>query len=514
MKSSLSIYARTLLTISIAILTIFIVLALIYGTVYRISSNEQFREELRRNAIALSELSARRMDDQRLTFTSSDITGYLSFATRSTGAFVWVVNSNGAIIYHTGMPSETMALLPREEGGAGDYQLPKETRNTVRALYCQPANKTVFEPYLPNASSWYVSSAPIDTYGDSYSGEVLLMKSHRPVSIVGFLRDNNVPLSFSIAYILSLLIILWLSRNITHPISLLAKTANEVYHGNLSARVEIGRDKRAPMLERLEETDRQEGASQAHVKEDDLTRLVRTFNTLIAQFEERERLHSEFLSNVSHDLRTPATSIAGFVEGMRDGTIPPEKYEHSLNIIKDEVNRLQKLLNALFEQAHAMDEKALRMDAFDLHDWISSVAGSFEPIVREKNIHLIIDWDDTSGTRVRVLGDEEQLTRVLNNCLANAIRFAPRGGIVMIRTVIHSRVAEVLVIDNGPGFQRKDLDYVFDRFYKADKSRQSEGSGLGLYIARSIIRRHGETIEASNSDELGGAKIRFTLSRP
>ena len=142
MKSSLSIYARTLLTISIAILTIFIVLALIYGTVYRISSNEQFREELRRNAIALSELSARRMDDQRLTFTSSDITGYLSFATRSTGAFVWVVNSNGAIIYHTGMPSETMALLPREEGGAGDYQLPKETRNTVRSL-CQPANKTV-----------------------------------------------------------------------------------------------------------------------------------------------------------------------------------------------------------------------------------------------------------------------------------------------------------------------------------------------------------------------------------
>ena len=87
MKPRFSIYARTILTISIAILAIFVVLALIYGSVYSISSNEQRREELRRNAVALSELSARRMDDQRLTFTSSDITGYLSFATRSTGAF-------------------------------------------------------------------------------------------------------------------------------------------------------------------------------------------------------------------------------------------------------------------------------------------------------------------------------------------------------------------------------------------------------------------------------------------
>ncbi|NMA18130.1 MAG: HAMP domain-containing histidine kinase [Clostridiaceae bacterium] len=513
MKPRLSIYARTILTISIAILAIFVVLALVYGSVYSISSNEQRREELRRNAVALSELSARRMDDQRLTFTSSDITGYLSFATRSTGAFVWVVNANGCIIYHTGMPSETMALLSREDGGTGDYQLPEETRNTVRAIYCQTADKTVFNPYLPNASSWLISSAPIDTYGDSYSGEVLLMKSYRPLSVVGFLLDNNVPLSFSIAYVLSLLIILWLSRNITHPISLLAKTANEVYQGNLSARVEIGRDKSAPMLDKLEEHDRREGETEPHMKEDDLTRLVRTFNTLIAQFEEREKLHSEFLSNVSHDLRTPATSIAGFVEGMRDGTIPPEQYEHSLNILKDETNRLQKLLNALFEQAHAMDEKALRKDVFDLHKWIESVAGSFEPMAREKNIHLILDPDDSSDSRARVLGDEEQLTRVLNNIVANAIRFAPKGGIVMIRTVIHSRSVEVLVIDNGPGFQKKDLDYVFDRFYKADKSRQSEGSGLGLYIARSIIRRHGETIEASNSDELGGAMIRFTLSR-
>ncbi len=512
MRRRLSIYARTLLKISAAILVIFIVLATVYGAVYSISSDYQRKEELRRNAVELSNLTEDRMDAGHTTFTSTDITGHIAFAARSTGAFVWIVNAHGAIIYHTGIPADTIAQMERSgELPGGDPLLPTEARNSIRAVYCEAGNKTGFSSLLTDSAGWLIASSPLGVHGDLYTGEVILLKHQRPESLVSFLREHNVPISFSLAFLLSLAIIIWLSRDITRPISELAKTANSVYAGDLSARVTLRGDKRTLTLDEEEAEEEKAGG---HPHEDDLTRLVRTFNTLIATFEEREQQHSEFLGNVSHDLRTPVTSIGGFVEGMRDGTIPKERYAYYLDIIKDETDRLKRLIDDLFEGKGLDDSKGLKQEVFDLYELVCQVKQSFEPMLFEKNIDLEINCDHRFDGPLRAVGDRGQLTRVLNNIIANAVRYTPQRGLILVSLEVGDRFISVSVDDNGPGIPAEDLPHIFDRFYKADKSRGGEGSGLGLYIARALIKRHGQEIEAARSTRLGGARISFTVARP
>ncbi|HPY64369.1 MAG TPA: HAMP domain-containing sensor histidine kinase [Bacillota bacterium] len=510
-RRGLSIYARTLLNISAAIFAVFLILALVYGTVYNVSTSNQRQEELRRYAQELAILTERRMDVAHTTFVTGDITGYISFATRSTGAYVWVVNSENEIIYNTGIPSDTIGKLERSgDGVRADFILPEVARNTGHVAYCHRGSQTGFYHLLPNPTIWLVASAPIGTRGDLYTGEVILLRRHSPDTFSAWLVDNNVHISFALAYIVSLAIIIWLSRNITNPISVLAKTADSVYRGDLTARVQLGKDRKTLTLPD-HDSDR---SAESVMREDDLTRLVRTFNTLIAKFEMRENEHREFLGNVSHDLRTPVTSISGFIEGMRDGTISQDKFEYYLDIIKAEADRLEELINTLFEQTDQMESQELKQTVFNLHEWINRVQISFEPMLREKKIHLLLNLDKSVKGELKTIGDVGQLTRVLNNVVSNAIRFAPRGGLVTISTKAEERYVCVIVEDNGPGIGERDIPYVFDRFYKADKSRGQEGSGLGLYIARALINRHGQTIEAGSSLELGGAKITFTIARP
>jgi len=510
-RRGISIYARTLLTTSAAILAVFLVLAIVYGTVYKVSTSKQRQEELTRYAQELALLTERRMDVSLTTFTGSDITGYISFATRSTGAYIWVVNSEKEIIYNTGIPSDTIVKLERgEDDAGGDFILPEVARNEGHVAYCERGSQTGFYDLLSDPASWFVASAPIGTRGDLYTGEVLLFRRHVPDSFITWLVDHNVHISFAVAYVVSLAIIIWLSRNITTPISALAKTANSVYRGDLTARVQLGKERKTLTLP--DHAD--EESAESLMREDDLTRLVRTFNMLIAKFEMRESEHLEFLGNVSHDLRTPVTSISGFIEGMRDGTIPKDKFEYYLDIIKAEADRLEDLINTLFEQTERMDSQELKLTVFNLNEWIRRVKVSFEPMLREKKIHLLLNFDTGVKGDLRAIGDVGQLTRVLNNIVSNAIRFAPRGGLVTISTRAKERSVCVIVEDNGPGISTEDIPYVFDRFYKADKSRGQEGSGLGLYIARALVNRHGQSIEAGISTELGGARISFTLARP
>jgi hypothetical protein len=178
-RRGLSIYARTLLNISAAIFAVFLILALVYGTVYNVSTSNQRQEELRRYAQELAILTERRMDVAHITFVTGDITGYISFATRSTGAYVWVVNSENEIIYNTGIPSDTIGKLERSgDGVRADFILPEVARNTGHVAYCHRGSQTGFYHLLPNPTIWLVASAPIGTRGDLYTGANRLLCRH------------------------------------------------------------------------------------------------------------------------------------------------------------------------------------------------------------------------------------------------------------------------------------------------------------------------------------------------
>lgn len=504
MNRRMSIYGRTFIRISLAILIIFSVLAVVYTSISSATSKQLRLDDLERNANEIADLTARHMPESGRIFVTAEVTGYWAFAARSTGAIVCIVDGNNRIVYDTGMPSYLVDQLEYDTVERY-FILPNEVTNRERSSYSSVAEETSLTEYLHDSDSWLVASSPLSSYTRVYAGEVLLLKHLRPDSFTGLLQENSIPISFFIAFLLSLIIIVLVSRSITKPISALAATADNVYKGDLGARVKLGKEERTLTLDDVDED--------LTRHEDDLTLLVRTFNTLIAKLEEQEQQQSDFLSSISHDLRTPVTSIHGFVEAMRDGTIPPDRYPHYLDIVKSETERLRQLIDSLFEQTLDGNVNTLNRSVFNINTLIIRLVNSLEPLLQEKNLSLELQLSDGEATAYNVIADEDAITRVLSNILTNAIRFAPQSGLVLVRTRIENRLVHVSVEDNGEGIPDEDIPYIFDRFYKAERSRSTEGSGLGLYIARTLIKRHGQVIKVYHSD-LGGAGIVFTLERP
>jgi signal transduction histidine kinase len=251
------------------------------------------------------------------------------------------------------------------------------------------------------------------------------------------------------------------------------------------------------------------------VMHDDLTVLVNTMNIMIERLEYQERDRKDFISSVSHDLRTPITSIRGFVEGMIDGTVPPERFPYYLDIVKQETQRLQTLVNTMFEGSVLESGRQVNMDVFDLNAVIKEDIIGLESLLAEKNLDVQTDLMADEQGRQLVIGDREAISRVIYNIVSNAIKFTPVDGIIGLSSRRSSRPREIEVVidDSGPGVPEQEMPYIFDRFYKVDKSRTARGSGLGLFICRSILTSHGQRITVGHSD-LGGARFVFTLATP
>jgi len=502
-----SIYARTLFRVALAILIIFIILGTIYFALFLAAARSQETNYLRRNAEEISDIVSQGMNASRTAIERSEIPAYINLTASSTDALVWLVNTDGEIIYNTGIPVDSFVKLDEPKENRHYYCLPREAQNHSQTVYSQIARQSEIGQLLPQSHSWMVASAPLGSFTGAYAGEILLLRALTTETNTEFFQNNLVPISFLIAFFLALVVILILSRDITSPISLLASTADRVYKGDLSARVPIplGGDTDFSSEELLDPV-------QDEIKDDDLILLIRTFNMLIAKFEEQEKDRNDFMSSISHDLRSPITSIRGFVEGMLDGTIPEADIEHYLKIVQQESKRLQKLVNELFEMTTILRKDQITMGVFDINELLEDVLDSHETQLQEKNISVQLAL--ASDERFFVIGSDEAIQRVLVNILANSIRFCPQDGVIRISSSLtQNNLYQLVIEDNGPGLSEDDINHVFDRFYKAEKARNSEGSGLGLYIARNIINAHGQAIEAGNS-KLGGARFTFTLDTP
>ena len=192
-------------------------------------------------------------------------------------------------------------------------------------------------------------------------------------------------------------------------------------------------------------------------QDDDLILLIRTFNTLIEKFETQEKERMDFMSSISHDLRSPITSIRGFVEGMLDGTVPTDQMEHYLKIVQQESIRLQQLVNELFEMSTVLRKDNILMSIFDMNELIADVIDSHEPQLHEKNITLQVALapDDES----LVIGNDEAIQRVVVNMLGNAIRFCSLNGKIRISSrITDSKLYQFVIEDNGSGLSIKILN--------------------------------------------------------
>ena len=228
----------------------------------------------------------------------------------------------------------------------------------------------------------------------------------------------------------------------------------------------------------------------------------------IARGEDNQK---KFIANVSHDFRSPLTSIKGYLEAMLDGTIPPELHEKYLNIVLNETERLTKLTNSLLT-LNNLNTKGMVLEKsdFDVNSIIRNTAASFEGTCQQK--HIAIELVLT-GEQLPVHADMGKIQQVLYNLMDNAIKFSHSDSVIKIETTEKRNKVFVSVKDSGIGIPKDSLKLIWDRFYKTDLSRgkDKKGTGLGLSITREIIQAHNENINVISTEGVG---TEFIFSLP
>ncbi len=311
---------------------------------------------------------------------------------------------------------------------------------------------------------------------------------HTPMSDITSLGNsllNITYITFLIIFILSMIILLLFSRMVYIPLRKTIFAAEEYARGNMDYTLEINR-------------------------RDEMGYLSGTLNFMANQIARAEDNQKKFISNVSHDFRSPLTSIKGYLTAMIDGTIPPELHEKYLTIVLNETERLTKLTNGLLE-LNSLNEKGmvLSITDFDINSMIKRTCETFEVQCDSKKIafELIL-----SGEELYVHADADKIQQVLYNLIDNAIKFSHRNSIIKIETTEKNEKAFISVKDTGIGIPKESIKLVFDRFYKTDLSRgkDKKGTGLGLSITKEIIMAHNQNINVISTEGVGSEFI-FTL---
>ena len=245
---------------------------------------------------------------------------------------------------------------------------------------------------------------------------------------------------------------------------------------------------------------------------DEVSELAKAFNNMASSLETNEETRRLFLANVSHDLRTPMTTISGFIDGILDGAIPEDKREYYLGIVAGEVKRLSRLVSALLDITRIQaGERKFNKTNFDICELCRQVMISSVQRIEEKELDVRFDFDSDN---MFVFADEDAIHQVMYNLVDNAVKFSYNGGVFEIKVEDAQQKIKVSVFNEGQGINEEDINYIFDRFYKGDKSRglDKSGTGLGLYISRTIIEAHGETITVE-SEHGSWCKFTFTLEK-
>ncbi len=221
--------------------------------------------------------------------------------------------------------------------------------------------------------------------------------------------------------------------------------------------------------------------------------LADTLNEMASSLEEIEETRKSFISNVSHEFKTPMTTIGGFIDGILDGTVPPEMHKHYLRIVSDEVTRLSRLVRSMLNiSKYEAGELTVAKEYFDLMPGILRTALNFEHIIENKDVEVLGLTQD----RFEVYADPDLLLQVMYNLIENAAKFVNKGGFIEFGFSQDEDSVTIKIKNSGKGLNENEINKVFDRFYKADESRgiDKTGVGLGLSIVSSIIKLHGGTI--------------------
>lgn len=232
---------------------------------------------------------------------------------------------------------------------------------------------------------------------------------------------------------------------------------------------------------------------------DEIAELGRTFNYMAASLQKLDDTHTSFIANVSHELRTPMTTISGFTENILNGTIPSEQQGKYLQIVLDESKRLSRMVTDMLDLSKiSLGQFSITKAPFDLTEMLSLIVIQYENAIEEKHLDVRIDFSEDI---IMAYADRDAITRVITNILDNAIKFSDPCGHLDISAITRDGKAYVAIANEGIGIDPEDINHIFDRFYKTDKSRNDKkGTGLGLHLVQNLLTLHGETIAVKSKD--------------
>ncbi|MCI8518050.1 MAG: HAMP domain-containing histidine kinase [Hungatella sp.] len=381
---------------------------------------------------------------------------------------IWIVNHSGVIVMDSRRPGRTGMVIEGFD----------PTFNGNRPYTIGTYNNCFTEEVM-------TVSAPITGNYNTY-GYVLI---HLPLSQIQNSKDGFLNILYIVSGIifgLSLIILLVFTKTVYIPLKKITEAANQYAEGNLKYKTTI------------------------HTQ-DEMGYLAATLNYMSDELDKMEEYQRVFIANVSHDFRSPLTSIKGYLEAILDGTIPPEMYEKYLHRVISETDRLNKLTQGLLA-LNSLDSKGyLSRTNFDINRVIKDTAASFEGTCDAKNLVLDLTFSETI---TMVHADLGKIQQVLYNLIDNAIKFSHPDSVIYIQTSLKYEKAFISVKDTGVGIPKESLKKIWERFYKTDPSRgkDKKGTGLGLAIVKEIIQGHGETIDVISTEGVGTEFI-FTLPR-
>lgn len=382
-------------------------------------------------------------------------------------AQIWIVDRQGKIVADSNSSKKTGTVI--------DSFDPTSTGNKPYAIgdYYGQFGYDVLSVYAPITGNY-------TTYG--------YVVIHLPLSLLHDSRDgilNILYITSAVVFALSLIILLVFTKTVYFPLKKITEGANEYAQGNLGHHIDVN-------------------------THDEMGYLAATLNYMSDELGKMEEYQKTFIANVSHDFRSPLTSIKGYLEAILDGTIPPEMYEKYLNRVITETERLNKLTQGMLT-LNSLDSKGyLKRSNFDINRVIKDTAASFEGTCEEKNINFDLTFSDNIQM---VYADLGKIQQVLYNLIDNAIKFSHQDSTIYIQASGKYEKIFVSVKDTGIGIPKESIKKIWERFYKTDLSRgkDKKGTGLGLAIVKEIVQSHGENIDVISTQGVG---TEFIFSLP
>ena len=468
-------FSRTFSTAATILLLALLLLGTTFQYLVQDYLNKNTLSDLRKDADLIADLASAYSIEGSLNNMSFILN--LDVAARISDADTVILSPRGEVLlcsnalfgcHHQGMFLDDETYLEQVIKNGGDM-----FTGVITGLYDEPR---------------YVVSVPV--YSETGSRVIGIIIVSTPTDTISAVmqRISNIYLSSSLIVVLiAVLAVSLFARQQSKPLRDLSKAAYEFGHGDLNARVRLSGD----YSEEMEE-------------------LALSFNNMASLLQKSEYQRQEFVANVSHELKTPMTTISGYIDGILDGTIPESRRDHYLHIVSDETKRLSRLVRSMLDISRLQDQPIPddQKMHFDLEEALGQVLITFEQKIIAKNLDVDVDFP---GHSVFTFAGRDYVTQVIYNLIDNAVKFSPEGSTLGLKMKEAGKKVYISVSNEGETIPPEELPLVFDRFHKLDKARTrtKDSWGLGLYIVKTIVCSHGENISVTSKN--GRTEFTFTM---